>query len=312
MRRTCIAIVLSFLASIASFCFYLSDAPAIFLEAKDMNEILLAVFGAGISMFFTELIEYIYKKRDIEMALLNAAERVISAFAELMPVSIESIGDLNSRDKIQLLIEYFDEEYSNQVLPGLLLNSHDARDRLIREIEHCDVDECDAIAADRDSHFNRYRMRLLSSIRKSAEGYLSCFDYSRKDIDDFINICSNISSVSFPFSLACRKTILDSINHTVAEACSVFSKTAGVCRLSKLGEVGYSELLACCQAAEKSWVEREVFRLEETTYYSDNKYARELFCAIYEYADHVSPDMCRQYREAASSWFSPVKDAEQP
>lgn len=304
MRRSFIAIVLSLVASVASFGFYLCKEPAVFLEAEDMNEILLAVFGAGISIFFTELFEFHYKKRDAEMALLCTTERVISGFTELVPVTVESIGDLGPQDVCNLLIEYFAEEFDNRILSALSPNGHEARDRLIRAIEHCDAGMCDAIASDASSHFNRYVLRVMGSVRKSAEGYLVCFDYCRKDINDLIDISSRLSSVPTSFLLARRKKNLDSINHILAEVCPAFSKIVGACRLFELGEAGYSELLTCCLEAEKKWVEHKAFQIDGNTCFSENKYIRELFCAIYEFASHVSPEMCRQYRNAASFWFS--------
>lgn len=312
MRRTCIAIVLSLIVSVASIGFYLCKEPAIFLEAKDMNEILLAVFGASISIFLTELFEYHYKKQDAETALLNTTERVISGFTGLMSVTVESIGDLEPQDVHNLLIEYFDEESNNLILPALSLNIHEARDRLIQAIEHCDTDACDAIASDASSHFNRYVSRVMGSVRKSVEGYLSCFDYCRKDINDLIDISSRFSSVPTSFLFAYRKKDLDSISNILAGVQSAFSKTVGVCRLFKLGEAGYSELLTCCLAAEEKWVEHRAFQIDGNTYYSENKFVRELFCAIYEFASHASPEMYRQYRDAASHWFSSAKDIEQP
>lgn len=138
MRLSKTVVIVSLIASLISFCLYVSDANAFVLTAGQMNEVLLAVFGAGVSSFGVGLIEYRYYRVDSEDKLLKKAHLLISAIDGLEEFRLGHVEGFNAE---QLFLDYLREEETNQAVIGGPLSivlSHASRDALIVAIEHCD------------------------------------------------------------------------------------------------------------------------------------------------------------------------------
>ena len=102
-------IMVSGIIGLLSLIGYLSPFPAVLLPAEQMNAILLALLGAGVSIFFSSVCTYRHERKRLEGTFLEAAERVLSGLGGLKECVIEPIGE-SRETSIRLLKEYFEEE----------------------------------------------------------------------------------------------------------------------------------------------------------------------------------------------------------
>lgn len=144
--------------------------PPIFLSVEQTNELLLALFGAGVSIFFVALLEYGDQKARLEDRLLVQAERVVSLYEGLEECLIET-SSLDSERTFDLFVKFFEEESKGRV--RILPVDHSARDRLIQHIEQCGADHCSKYADDPNSNFNRYVERQKHRVDAAAKSYMS-------------------------------------------------------------------------------------------------------------------------------------------
>lgn len=297
MKRITIQLYVSLVATIISFSCYLAPLPSLFLSSSQMNEVLLSIFGAGISIVFTGLIEYCFKCNELENRLLIQSERVISSIAGLKPCVIESIDGLSIDELVQLLSNYFDEEYRNVHFSTLLPIRHDTRDKLIRIIENCPQTKCEQYANDSRSSFSRYISRVIVSVHSSVESYRFCFD-KRYDVKTPLSeIMEDITYLPIrafwrgkPIRLTCcvKKNLLKKINESLEATYAHLEKTAGFCRLYKEGDVALSELLKSLIEGEKHWNTSETIEIDGISYCIGNTPAYELFGLVSNFASYTS------------------------
>lgn len=185
MRLLKYEIIYSTIASVASFLLYVSDLQPVLLTVDQANEMLLAIFGAGISTFFAALMEYQHRKRELEDDLLKMVEPLISAVAGIKNVPIELIAP--GFDSVNMLTAYFEEDESNAMWSGgVVPMSHGARDALISAIEGCDAEECERYLSDPHSHSSRYIERAKRNLKKQAENYGAC-DKTFREMDSLVD-----------------------------------------------------------------------------------------------------------------------------
>ena len=176
-RNTIIACIIEI---VFSFLLYLSQIPPIILTSDQMNELLLAIFGAGMGALATGILEYISYKKTLENKLLEQIEPLISGLSFIRHLSLEHINvNINSES---LYLAYLDEVESNSL--NIIKKSHTARTELIRAIERCPEAKCHKHLWNPRSHYNRYLDRAKSTIDEIANAYLTLdvkFCYARDD-----------------------------------------------------------------------------------------------------------------------------------
>lgn len=199
MRLQKTQIIAALIAAALSFALYLSPLSPFLLNLDQAHEVLLAVFGAGVSILFAELINYVYHSRELEKGLLESAEPLVSSLVDLGDLVIENAGD--DVDSVVLLVDYLRGEESNALsasgcwpfAPG-----HASRNRLICAVEGYSEDDCDRFAGDPDSSFCRYVLRAKSSLDDLSRKYWWCdkaFRTSGREIDDKLAKISYLSGM---------------------------------------------------------------------------------------------------------------------
>lgn len=121
MRLSRTIVIASFITAAISFILYISPLNAIGLTDEQMNEVLLAVFGAGISSLFVGIIEYGDRRRELEDRFLFGIEPLLSALGGL---DGNCIGSLSmSEDTLELLLAYYGEEETRAFRLALKLDA---------------------------------------------------------------------------------------------------------------------------------------------------------------------------------------------
>lgn len=307
MKRSVLAICISFIASMISLICYLCDFPSAIpcISSNQMNDLLLAVFGTGISILPIELLGYIQDCNYLEERLLQQAEHQISLFAGMKRLSCESIGNLNNKTVCELLRDYFDEESSN-TLPGTAIPvRHDARNKLIQAIENCKESECDSYAIDETSHFNTFMRRTYRSIRNTFESYRFSFEITSNSRNQFLQTLDDLSYLPIrafwrgtPIKMtgAYKKKQLENIRMGVERNYKTLENVAKYCRLFECEQAGYSELFDAFLACEKSWVENVSACYGDSTYHSENRFARELYDRVSNFAEYTTCSESSRYK----------------
>ena len=176
MRLQKTIITVSFWATLISFALYIAPCDALLLTNKQVNEVLLAIFGAGVSSLGIGILEYRHCKHAFENKLLLAAEPLISAVGGLRELSVESIGEAD--DSTRLLLNYLQEEESNRMRARGALSAfpttHACRDALICAIERCDEGEAESFAQDSNSSSMGYISQAIWRLNNVASSYHSC------------------------------------------------------------------------------------------------------------------------------------------
>lgn len=295
-------IVFSLIAIVVSFSFYIAPFSAVLLTCEQMNEILLAVFGAGVSALFVGVMEYWHRMHELESDLLNTAEPLISAVAGLAECSIESIADVH--DSSDLLIAYFIEESNNALWEkgtGILPESHDKRNCIIQNIEGCSDDECESFATDPNSSSSRYIQRVKCSIIKTTESYRSCdkkFSDTARFIDGhlarFSYLASNFESIPFLKDLpGAKKTLLlQEFADAKKQVSDALQPAFSLVRLFDQNDSGFDQLLSMFMKTEKQWLKRGS---ENGASGERNSFAYSLFEPLSEFAAITKSPVAKHY-----------------
>ncbi len=118
MRLSKTIVIASSIVAAISFIFYICPLNAVILTDEQMNEVLLAVLGAGISSLFVGTIEYCDRCRELEDRFLFGIEPLLSGLGGMKECCIESLP--LSDDTLGLLLAYYKEEESCAFqLPGI-------------------------------------------------------------------------------------------------------------------------------------------------------------------------------------------------
>ena len=296
-------VVVSFLAASVSFMLYIAPCDAILLSSNQINEVLLAIFGAGISSLGVGLIEYCHHKNKLENRLLITAEPLISAVAGLKQCNFERIGD--GVNASSLLVAYFEEKESNELLgksaSPVFPASHVARNTLICAIEHCDEGKCDLYANNPGSSSSRYIARFEKNLLEVANTYRGC-DRSFREMgprfDDEIECFSYLFDCfsRIPVFSNCpsvrKRRCIKEIKESKAEIESKLEPVFGQVRLFDCNQSGYSELLACFLGVQKQWI-----NLDVNAICGENAFARSLFELLSDFASATNSTVAKYYEK---------------
>ncbi|TJW09730.1 hypothetical protein [Parvibacter caecicola] len=276
---------------------YLSPVPAVLLTAEQMNAVLLALLGAGVSIFFSSLCTYRYERKRLENAFLEAAERVLSGLGGLKECAIESIGE--SREaSIRLFKEYFEEEETLRVLGPS--DSHEARDRLIQTIERCDESQIGAFLDTPHSSFNRCIERMKRQIESIVDSYLCLCGDEFEYHDRLLGIMEEVDYVCLcPRSLR-RRQLLKEAQEFVSKNKESLDPVVRRCQLFKHEDIGYGEILADILEAEKKWSSNRVAR--DGSRAPINTYADDLYRPIREFASLSTSPLRAHYCSKKPGW----------
>lgn len=305
MRLEKIQIVAALVAAALSFSVYVSPLPPVLLNLGQAHEVLLAVFGAGVSILFAELINYAYHARELEGDLLETAEPLISSLAELRDLTVESVSD--DAPAIDLLVAYFEEEKSNAFWANTGSShapSHMCRNRLVCAIENCGDDECDKFASDPSSSFSRYVLRTKDYLDDSAKRYWWCdkaFCGSGRDLDANLARLSYLSGSLAEVPLVrrlpgARKTqSLKNLKSTKAKLETSLEPTFQKVRLFYREDKNYLELLSAFLETRKV-----LTSLFDGRNGFDRGCALMLFKPLSEFASLTKVDAAKHYKQ---SWW---------
>ena len=263
MRLSKTVVIVSLIASLISFCLFVSDANALVLTAGQMSEVLLAVFGAGVSSFGVGLIEYRYYRIDSEDKLLNKAHLLISAIDGLEEFCLCDIEGCNAE---QLLLDYLREEETNRAVAGgpmSIVLSHASRDALIVAIEHCDEGQIAHVIENKHSCFTIYVSDSISELEKVIKSYRyydRCLKEVVPDIKGLIEQMSYLSQdIPFIKSLGCVKgarkaRYLERFIAQEEKAESALRPAIEAIRLFDRGQSSYADVMDSLIVCQKSWV----------------------------------------------------------
>ncbi len=302
MRLEKTQVVVSFVAVVVSFLLYVSPLPPFLLTLEQAHEVLLAVFGAGVSIMFAELINYRHHLRELERDLLEAAEPLISSLAEIDGHPIETFG--KGEDTHALLAEFLEEEEANAFKlrsSSPLAASHKARNRLIREIERCEEVDCAEFADNPDSSFSRFVLRTKGGLGDWAKKCSSCdkaFHGAGRAIDDTISKMSYIgerfSGVPLlRFLPGAKKTrCLDVIKARKTELESCLEPVFRCARLFYSGEEGHARLLYCHMD-----LQREIRESVGERYEGKDGLPMALFDPLSKFAETTKSETAEHYKK---------------
>ena len=300
MRLEKFQIAAALVAAVLSFSLYVSPLPPVLLSLDQAHEVLLAVFGAGVSILFAEFINYAYHARELEGDLLETAEPLISSLAQLGDLTVENVGD--DGPAVDLLVAYFEEEESNAFWANNSsphAPSHVCRNRLICAIENCGVDECDKFASDPFSSFSRYVLRAKGYLDDLARKYRWCdeaFRGSGRDMDAKLARLSYLSGLLAEVPLlrrlpGARKTrSLKRLKSTKAKLETSLEPTFQMVRLFYSKDKNYLQLLFAFLESRES-----LTALFDGRYGFDGGCALMLFEPLSEFASVTKVDAAKHY-----------------
>ena len=277
-------IIICIIEIIFSFSLYLSQMPPIILTSEQMNELLLAVFGAGMGALATGMLEYISYKRTLENNLLEQIEPLISGLSTIRRLSLEPIDDDNNCKSLYLA--YLDEEGSNSL--NIIKTSHTARTELIKAIERCPKVECYIHLLNPSSHYNRYLNRTKSNIDKIANDYLSLavrLSYARTGLQT----ANDINYLTF--NLCCKARVLKQLKSELERIQDKYNEAIGYCRLYKIGDFSQADLIRKIGEFEQSWT------YASSSIHDENPDALVIFDLASEFAKFTSSKYCAEYKK---------------
>lgn len=286
MRLSRTIVIASSIVAAISFIFYICPLNAVILTNEQMNEVLLAVLGAGISSLFVGTIEYCDRCRELEDRFLFGIEPLLSGLGGMKECCIESLSLCD--DTLGLLLAYYKEEESCAFqLPGISDARHEQRDRLIQAIEHCEKRECERYYADKDSPTRQYLLRLENRIREAARRYPRLEDKFPSE-DDVYVLKSKFAY--FPGSWKLKQ--ISAIARKINAVCGDYQDVIGKCNLFDSGDCGYFELLDAVKKCEMeqtrydragmAWIDRDAY---------------ELYLLVYEFASRCRSPYAEKYEE---------------
>lgn len=286
MRLSRTIVIASFITAAISFILYICPLNAIALTDEQMNEVLLAVFGAGISSLFIGIIEYNDRRWELEDRFLFDIEPLLSALGGLDGSCIGSLS--MSEDTLELLLAYYKEEESRAFRLALKLDvKHEKRDRLIQAIEHCEKDECERYYLDKTSSTRRYLIRLEGEIQESAGRYLRLAEKLPSEDDVYI-LKSKFAYFPATWKLRQMTAIANKINAIRDD----YQDIIGQCRCFNCGDCGYSYLLDAIKKNEK-----EQTRYDREGMARSDRAAYELYTLVYEFAKRCRSPYAEKYEE---------------
>lgn len=122
MRLSRTIVMASSIVATISFIFYICPLNAVILTNEQMNEVLLAVFGAGISSLFVGAIEYCDRCWELEDRFLFGIEPLLSALGGMKECHLGY--PLQCKDPLGLLLAYYEEEESGRGVVRLPIAWH--------------------------------------------------------------------------------------------------------------------------------------------------------------------------------------------
>lgn len=286
MRLSRTIVIASSIVAAISFIFYICPLNAVILMDEQMNEVLLAVLGAGISSLFVGTIEYCDRCRELEDRFLFGIQPLLSELGGMDECYIEHLP--RCEDTLGLLLAYYEEEEScvSQLL-CISDDRHEQRDSLIQAIEHCERAECERYYSDEDSHTRRYLLHLENRIRKSVGSYLR-LEAKFPSEDDVYVLKSKFAYFPGSWKLKQISAIARKINAVRGD----YQDVIGKCNLFDSGDCGYFELLDAVKKCEKeqtrydregmAWIDRDAY---------------ELYLLVYEFASRCRSPYAEKYEE---------------
>lgn len=286
MRLSRTIVIASSIVAAISFIFYICPLNAVILTDEQMNEVLLAVLGAGISSLFVGAIEYCDCCRKLEDRFLLGIEPLLSGLGGMKECCIESLS--LCEDTLGLLLAYYKEEESCAFqLPGISDARHEQRDRLIQAIEHCEKCECESYYADEASPTRQYLLRLESRIREAARRYSQLED--KFPSEDNVYVLKS-KFVYFPGSWKLKQ--ISAIARKINAVRGDYRDVIGKCNLFGRGDCGYFELL---DAIKKCEMEQMRYDREGASWIDRDAY--ELYLLVYEFASRCRSPYAEKYEE---------------
>lgn len=286
MRLSRTIVIASFIVATISFIFYICPLNAVILTNEQMNEVLLAVFGAGISSLFVGAIEYCDRCWELEDRFLFGIEPLLSALGGMKEFHLGY--PLQCEDPLGLLLAYYEEEesYVSQLL-GISDAKHEQRDRLIQAIEHCEKDECERYYLDEDSQTRRYLLCLENAFQESVEQYRRLADKFPSEDDVYI---LKSKSAYFPgtWKLKQMSAIVEKIDAIRGD----YQDVVGKCRQFNSRDRSYYELLDAIKKCEK---EQTRYDREGMAWLDRDAY--ELYVLVCEFASRCRSPYAEKYRE---------------
>ena len=283
MRLSRTIVIASSIVAAISFIFYICPLNAVILTDEQMNEVLLAVLGAGISSLFVGTIEYCDRCRELEDRFLFGIGPLLSGLGGMKECCIESLP--LCEDTLGLLLAYYKEEESCAFqLPGVSDARHEQRDRLIQAIEHCQKCECESYYADKDSSTRHYLLRLENRIREAARRYPRLEDKFPSEDDVYV------LESKFAYFPGSRKL----------KQISAIARKINAVRSDYQDDCGYFELL---DAVKKCEMEQTRYDREGVAWIDRDAY--ELYLLVYEFASRCRSPYAEKYEE--EPWWVQVR-----
>lgn len=286
MRLSRTIVIASSIVAAISFIFYICPLNAVILTDEQMNEVLLAVLGAGISSLFVGVIEYSDRCRELEDRFLFGIQPLLSELGGMDECYIEHLS--RCEDTLGLLLAYYEEEEScGSQLLCISDDRHEQRDSLVQAIEHCERGECERYYSDEDSHTRRYLLHLENRIRKSVGSYLRLEAIFPSEDEVYI-----LKSKLAYFPATCKFKQISAIARKIDAIRNDYQDIVGKCHHFNSRDCGYYDLLSAIKKYEKEQTryDREgMARLDRDAY--------ELYVLVYEFASKCRSPYAEKYEE---------------
>lgn len=286
MRLSRTIVIASSIVAAISFIFYICPLNAVILTDEQMNEVLLAVLGAGISSLFVGVIEYSDRCRELEDRFLFGIQPLLSELGGMDECYIEHLS--RCEDTLGLLLAYYEEEEScvSQLL-CISDDRHEQRDSLVQVIEQCERDECERYYSDEDSHTRRYLLHLENRLRKSVGSYLR-LEAKLPSEDEVYILKSKLAY--FPGTRKFKQ--ISAIARKIDAIRNDYQDIVGKCHHFNSRDCGYYDLLSAIKKCEKEQTryDREgMARLDRDAY--------ELYVLVYKFASRCRSPYAEKYEE---------------
>lgn len=282
MRVSRLILWVSFAAAITSLALYLCPVPAIWLSADQVNNLLLAIFGAACPSFAFGLLEYESRVRDNESTYLKLCERVYSEITGLKECVVGTITDDRDLD-FRLVLAYLDELDCNTLSPSFSGTSHTARNNIIKEIEGCELNECCNYAMRPFSRSSIYLDQLESNLITALDSYRqfdSPFKKNRDAIKDLArDICYFMPHLSRnkkkTASISCTITLLETVG-------SCLSDSIGKANLFYADNGSFLDSFCSVKASEDKWASHNFMALGGPA--SGNQFCEQMYELVSQFA----------------------------
>ncbi len=296
MRLSRKIVVVSAFASIASFLAYVSPLPAFVLDYQQMNEVMLAIFGAGVSSLSVGFLEYEHHRNVLEFDLLEHFEPLLSAIAALQCFEVESVGEASCKS-MELLKAYYEErELSDFPCFACLHGDRKAAHRLLRAMGYKTENEMRQSLDDPHSNFNRYIDRQSKAIEKAADEYMHYLERVKRELPRLKRMVQEMDYLPSRKICFCKIAVFSnaiktkSLWHAI-EVIEMFLSDLGdvfdKCRLFSRDECGYSDLLLALEEAREKLRKIPDSNLGSRSVRTGNYYADELFSSVSAFEQHV-------------------------